>query len=108
MNLEEILGHIKSQHEINEELAMTRVITEKFMDWVRATPKLDGWACVFGCSRDGDACSAVVGGQREDSPAYDHIVMRLIYNIENRRIDMYRQETIDTVVDRGLHHGTDE
>ena len=97
--------HEKSREEMNAELAMTKVITEKFMDWVHATPELEGHAVMFGCSRDGDATSAICGGQREDSPAYDRIAMRLIYNIENRRLAMYRQETVDTTVDRGHDHG---
>ena len=95
--------HEKSREEMN---AMTKIITEKFMEWVHATPELEGHAVLFGCSRDGDACSAVCGGQAEESTAYDRIAMRLIYNIENRRIAMYRQETIDTTVDRTHEHGS--
>ena len=98
--------HEKSQEETNAELAMTKVITEKFMEWVHATPELDGHAVLFGCSRDGDVCSAVCGGHSEESTAYDRIAMRLIYNIENLRLAMYRQETIHTTVDWTHEHGS--
>ena len=94
------------QHE--ERLKNEKIVSEKFLEWVKATPELEGMACVFGCSHDGDSVAALVGGQQHGSVVFDKIMMRLIYNIESSRQNEYSTERFTKEIDRGREHVADE
>lgn len=60
-------------------------VMNSFMQWIDANESLlEGCAVVFGAS-DGHAVATVHGGHESDSPVYNDIFMRAIFNLETTR-----------------------
>jgi hypothetical protein len=77
----------------------THEAVESFMQWVRNTPELEGSAIAFGIAAEAGDVATVIGGHVAESPAFDDIAMRMIYNIEQKRQHLYESshevETLD-------------